>query len=239
MVHLLGVDKPVFGGPGTSDPYVKVRIHGAKGQSWPKHNTKVKPKDRNPVWMERFQIPLKSEECTLHFKVFDKNRAAFDTFLGSAILPIGQFRDKKLKKKWFKLQDEFGAADGTERGELELAVQWNVSTKILEKENEEKAKGQTLTGRMMNAMKFKFTEDSEPEDEEDTEAADNTFDYEDEAPPMTDEEREAERKAEQEKKDLLESIVIKDGDWHKYRRQARTGTGTDSDDGTGVNGTNG
>jgi hypothetical protein len=210
--NLIGMDKPVFGGPGTSDPYVKVRLYGGES-SFPKNNTKVKAKDLNPVWMERFQIPLKSEEATLHFKVYDKNRAAFDRFLGSAIVPVGSFRDKKLRKKWYKLMNEFGNADGVDRGEVELAIQWNVSTAVLEADNKQEASKQTFTGRMFSALKGKFTEDSEPEDEEDVEASDNNFDYDDEAPPMTDEEREEQRKADEEKRELLESIQIKDGDW--------------------------
>ena len=102
--NLVGVDKPILGGAGTSDPFVKVRVYGRKeGEAYPKKDTKVKNKDLNPVWMERFIIPLRSEEATLQFKVYDKNNAAFNKFLGSAILPVSDFRDKKLHKKWYKL----------------------------------------------------------------------------------------------------------------------------------------
>jgi hypothetical protein len=212
--NLIGVDKSVFGGRGTSDPFVKIRLYGKKDFSFAKHQTKTKSKDLNPVWMERFAIPLDSEEATLNFKVYDYNRATFNTFLGNAIIPVSSLRDRKVKKKWFTLYDEYGNADGTDRGDLELALQWNHNAAISKDDMKKTARGLVgKTSQFLSKITGSQHEESEPEDEDEAEAGDNDMEYEDEAPPMTDEEREDLRKAEEEKRDLLESIQIKDGDW--------------------------
>ena len=210
---LLALDTALFAASNTSDPYGIVRIIGsAEAQKLPKMKTKVVPKCLEPVWNEKFTLGVKSADGSIRVDLYDKNKG-FDKYLGGVMMPLNQFVGKKPAKQWYTLLADGGKNDGVKRGEIEIAVRWGVSMEKIAAEEKRKAEGPGGLRYLLGLGKT--DEDSAPEDDEDKEIDD--FDFGDtekkEAEEETDEEKAAREAAEKEKRDLLDEITIKTGDW--------------------------
>ena len=202
---VLAADTAIFAKNNTSDPYVILQLEGAKGEKFPEFKTKAIKKTICPVWNQKYNIPLKSQETSIKISVYDQN-IGFDKFLGTIVLNASRFADRKVSKEWYTLMAEGSKNDGKPRGKIELAIKWGVNLKILEEENKKKQKGGGLFGK----MRLGGQSDSEPEDDEDMMEIEE-FDYGDEEES---EDAIADRlEADKEKAKLLDEIEIKSGDW--------------------------
>ena len=76
--------------PGTSDPYVKVKLRGKCV-----HKTKVIFKNLNPAWNERFNLALDNVNTNMLFKVYDFDRIGSDDHMGVASVNIGELEVNK------------------------------------------------------------------------------------------------------------------------------------------------
>lgn len=210
---LMAMDHSLFGGAGSSDPQVKIKIDGFETKK-----SKYIRKNLNPTWNEKFVwAHVMDSSLSLSVTVEDHNdiKPVAD-FIGRVAISLNEYDSKKPIRKWYKLLNKDMVADGTERGEIELLVHWKFNVKVKEealkrqKEFENSAMGK-LTGAMGSLSKaFKNDEDSNDDMDED----ENEKEVDQERPvEKTEEEKEAEKKKEDEKKKELSDIEIKDGDY--------------------------
>ncbi|XP_063304934.1 multiple C2 and transmembrane domain-containing protein 2 isoform X1 [Pelobates fuscus] len=84
---------------GTSDPYVKFKLHKKT-----LYKSKVIYKNLNPVWDETFVLPIQSLDQKLHVKVYDRDLTT-DDFMGSAYIDMKDLELNKAEEKILKLED--------------------------------------------------------------------------------------------------------------------------------------
>ncbi|XP_073424860.1 multiple C2 and transmembrane domain-containing protein 2 isoform X1 [Dendrobates tinctorius] len=84
---------------GTSDPYVKFKLNKKT-----LYKSKVIYKNLNPVWEEKFVLPIQNLEQKLHIKVYDRDLTT-DDFMGSAFLDLQELELNKTTEKVFRLED--------------------------------------------------------------------------------------------------------------------------------------
>eukprot|EP00602_Paraphysomonas_sp_CaronLab_P003319 CAMPEP_0185019240 /NCGR_PEP_ID=MMETSP1103-20130426/1865_1 /TAXON_ID=36769 /ORGANISM="Paraphysomonas bandaiensis, Strain Caron Lab Isolate" /LENGTH=1852 /DNA_ID=CAMNT_0027549443 /DNA_START=18 /DNA_END=5573 /DNA_ORIENTATION=+ len=120
------MDMAMFG-KGSSDPLIKAKIKGFKTQQ-----TKHIKKTLEPVWNETLVFQgVRDPSLSLEILVEDHDTLSND-FMGKVIIPLFQFEDKKPLKKWYKLLDSHGNADGVNRGEVELNIVWRFNPDVVE-----------------------------------------------------------------------------------------------------------
>ncbi|KAL7848178.1 hypothetical protein AOLI_G00228960 [Acnodon oligacanthus] len=85
---------------GTSDPYVKFKL-GKKEV----FRSKVIYKNLNPVWDERFCLPIDNLHEALYIKVFDYDFGCHDDFMGSAYLYLDSLELRRFLDVRLDLQD--------------------------------------------------------------------------------------------------------------------------------------
>lgn len=96
--------------------------------------TSYKEKTLEPVWNEKLVIPgVTDPSLSLEIEVEDWDPAV-NEFMGKAILPLITFEDKKPVRKWYKLNNQLGNADGVNRGEVELFIVWRFNPDVTVKE---------------------------------------------------------------------------------------------------------
>ena len=209
--NLMAMDKALFSGSNSSDPYCKLRMEGgADVRNIPRMVTKTIYKTLEPTWNEKFVIPVSSAESSINLEMYDKN-GVFDKFMGSVLIPLGQFLDKKPHKQWYPLLAEAGKNDGTKRGDIEIALRWGVNMNIFA--NPQK-KGTNILSQATNFLGITSSagDESAPEDEEDKEIEE--YNYGDSKTPEESQEEALKRKKEEEDRaKLLDEIHIESGDW--------------------------
>ncbi|XP_066506952.1 multiple C2 and transmembrane domain-containing protein 1 isoform X2 [Hoplias malabaricus] len=100
---------------GTSDPYVKFKM--CKKEVY---RSKVILKNLNPVWDERFCLPVDNLHEPLYIKVFDYDFGRQDDFMGLAYLYLDALDHRRLLDVRLELQDP--QCPKQDLGSLELAV---------------------------------------------------------------------------------------------------------------------
>ncbi|KAI4890423.1 hypothetical protein NFI96_010809 [Prochilodus magdalenae] len=100
---------------GTSDPYVKFKI-GKKEV----FRSKIIQKNLNPVWNERFCLPVDNLHEPLYIKVFDYDFGCHDDFMGSAYLYLYSLEFRKFLDIRLDLKDFQSCPQ--DLGSLELMV---------------------------------------------------------------------------------------------------------------------
>uniref|UniRef100_A0A3B3SNJ3 Multiple C2 and transmembrane domain containing 1 n=1 Tax=Paramormyrops kingsleyae TaxID=1676925 RepID=A0A3B3SNJ3_9TELE len=101
--------------PGTSDPYVKLKIAGKEV-----FRSKTIHKNLNPVWDEKVSLLVDSLSEPLYFKVFDYDFGLQDDFMGSAYLYLESLELKRTHDVKLELKDAH--CPDEDLGSLELAV---------------------------------------------------------------------------------------------------------------------
>lgn len=118
-------DHSLFG-TGTSDPQVRLKIHGFEQQKTPYIR-----KTLDPVWNSRHVFPAVVDSAlSLAVIVEDHNDLKGADFMGKISIPLNQFNDKRPSKKWYKLRNKNMEADGIDRGEIELLIHWKFNIKV-------------------------------------------------------------------------------------------------------------
>ncbi|KAM8972753.1 multiple C2 and transmembrane domain-containing protein 2 isoform 2-T2 [Pelodytes ibericus] len=84
---------------GTSDPYVKFKLHKKT-----LYKSKVIYKNLNPVWDETFVLPLQGLDQKLQIKVYDRDLTT-DDFMGSAFIDLQELELNKTEEKILRLED--------------------------------------------------------------------------------------------------------------------------------------
>ena len=77
-------------GLGTSDPYVKVKIRGKCV-----YKSKIVHRNLNPLWNEKFELPVDDINTDLVFKVYDFDRLTADDDMGEASVDLGSLEVNK------------------------------------------------------------------------------------------------------------------------------------------------
>ena len=77
-------------GLGTSDPYVKVKIRGKCV-----YKSKIIHRNLNPLWNEKFELPVDDINTDLVFKVYDFDRLTADDDMGEASVDLGSLEVNK------------------------------------------------------------------------------------------------------------------------------------------------
>ena len=67
--------------PGTSDPYVKFSIAGKQH-----YKSRTIQKNLNPLWNEKFQLPVEDPYKAVALNVFDYDRGMNDDPMGAAVI---------------------------------------------------------------------------------------------------------------------------------------------------------
>jgi hypothetical protein len=120
---------PLLSLRGKSDPLIKAKVKG-----FPSVKTTYKEKTLEPVWNEKLVIPgVTDPSLSLEIEVEDWDPAV-NEFMGKTILPLISFEDKKAVRKWYKLNNQLGNADGVNRGEVELFICWRFNPEVKVKE---------------------------------------------------------------------------------------------------------
>lgn len=118
-------DHSLFGA-GSSDPQVRLKIVGFDQQKTP-----FIRKSLNPVWNSRHIFPAVVDNAlSLVAIVEDHNDIKSADFMGKVSLPLGKFNDKQPVRAWYKLRSKNMEADGIDRGEVELLIQWKFNIKV-------------------------------------------------------------------------------------------------------------
>jgi hypothetical protein len=173
---LLAVDRSLFGGGASSDPFVKIRIDGFDSKKTPHIS-----KNLNPVWNEKIVYQaIDDPSLAIRIDCEDYNLTGA-THIGSLALSLKEFDDQKPSRKWYKLKSKHMEADGVERGELELQIQWKFSTEseaMLMKKREKEGKSiknQLGKGFSTVGKALKLKEDDEIEIESEDEVSFKVF----------------------------------------------------------------
>jgi hypothetical protein len=115
---LRAADGTTFGGAGSSDPFVMLRV-GSKTMK----TTHVK-KDLNPFFNQKFSICAVDSLVPLEVLVYDYDAFHSGTFLGRCTIPLKSLIGKEPELRWFALNDEKGNKDHTTRGSVQLILRW-------------------------------------------------------------------------------------------------------------------
>ncbi len=208
------MDKPIFGGPGSSDPQVRVKIAGFDQQKTPYIR-----KTLAPVWNHKmvFQA-LTDSSLSATVVVEDHNDINLASHIGRVAIPLYEFDNKKPVRKWYKLLNKQIESDGVERGEVELLIQWKWTTASEEVLQKKKAKEEaSITGKLARGLStaaktigVKDNSDSEISDDADEDEKEEEIER---GGKKDEKETEEEKKKEEEKKTELQSIEIKSGDY--------------------------
>jgi Ca2+-dependent lipid-binding protein len=125
---LTAMDKSIFGGAGSSDPQVRIKIAGYETKY-----TKYIPKNLNPIWNQKLVWQaIDNQSLSLDVKCEDHNDLRTAAFIGKVALPLYEFADKQPKRKWYKLLNKECENDGVERGEVELLIHWKYTVESAE-----------------------------------------------------------------------------------------------------------
>lgn len=213
--NLQALDTSLFTREKTSDPFVKIKLlgGGSTSPSFQKEKTKVVLKNHiRPSWNETFTwAGVKDSALSLHVVVKDKDTMT-DSFMGGVDIPIAAFRDKVMVRKWYTLVGDHGESDGKDRGELELQIHWRTSFAVIKEDNEKLYKSPGVLTRIFGK---KVDPALEEDDDDDNFGGADDNDDEDDIPQSaeTPEEIEKRQKAEEEKINMLNQIVIQSGDY--------------------------
>ena len=120
--NLLVMDSSLLG-KGSSDPYVRLAVHGTKLKST------TKKKNLNPEWNETFVIEADDEDAMLEVTVMDYDLVGSDDFMGKSSIPLRTLKDKLLHREWHPLTNEAGELDQG-HGDVELGLWWKHSAKV-------------------------------------------------------------------------------------------------------------
>eukprot|EP00604_Paraphysomonas_vestita_P002816 CAMPEP_0174818892 /NCGR_PEP_ID=MMETSP1107-20130205/1828_1 /TAXON_ID=36770 /ORGANISM="Paraphysomonas vestita, Strain GFlagA" /LENGTH=1810 /DNA_ID=CAMNT_0016031457 /DNA_START=453 /DNA_END=5885 /DNA_ORIENTATION=- len=190
--NLPAMDSFLFGGK--SDPLIKAKVKG-----FPSVKTSYKEKTLDPVWNEKLVIPgVTDPSLSVEIEVEDWDPAV-NEFMGKTILPLITFEDKRTVTKWYKLGNQQGNIDATNRGEIQLKICWRFNPDVIIKE------------KSSNPLGFlKKNDDDSDLDEEGDEPEENQ--------PVLDEAEAAKLKKEKEEaeaalKKELGDIEVKSGDY--------------------------
>ena len=85
---LLAMDKAMFGGKASSDPYVKFSCGGREAKS------STKKKTLNPAWDEALSLEVLSSEAELLVEVYDADLLGSD-YIGKTVVAVGSLRDSQ------------------------------------------------------------------------------------------------------------------------------------------------
>ena len=119
-------DMSIFGG-GSSDPQVRMKIVGFDTQK-----TAFIRKNLNPVWNSKHIFRgVSDSSLSLVVIVEDHNDIKTPDFMGKISIPLSQFNDRKMVKKWYKLRNKVMEVDGVDRGEVELLIQWKFNVQVI------------------------------------------------------------------------------------------------------------
>jgi hypothetical protein len=94
------MDKNMFSKGGSSDPMVSFTI----GDEIMKSTTKKKTLE--PVWEEKFQLPVKSTTATLTCTVDDYDMASGNDFMGKFEVPLADLADRQEHRQWYAMCGE-------------------------------------------------------------------------------------------------------------------------------------
>lgn len=108
--NLVAMDKN-----GTSDPYVKFKMHGRL-----LHKSRTVHRDLNPCWDETFLLPIEDPFQPINIKVFDYDWGLQDDFMGSAELDLTSLELNQSTDVVLKLIDP--SQPERDLGELRLAA---------------------------------------------------------------------------------------------------------------------
>lgn len=118
--NLLVMDKNIFGKPTSSDPIVRFEVAGRKSQE-----STCKKKNTNPIWNEKFVFsPVVDNSLAVTMIMEDVNNLTTRDFMGKAVIPLNDLIGKKNVKKTIKLLSSSTQADGIDRGEVDLILNW-------------------------------------------------------------------------------------------------------------------
>jgi hypothetical protein len=183
---------------GKSDPLVKAKVKG-----FPSVKTAYKEKTLEPQWNELLVIPgVTDPSLSLEIEVEDWDPAV-NEFMGKIIFPLIEFEDKRAVRKWHKLNNQLGNADGINRGEIELYICWRFNPDVKIKVKSGGA------GALVSGLFSKNDENSDIDDD---------GEEPEERPPVLDEAEAAKLKKEKEEaeaalKKELGDIEVKSGDY--------------------------
>ena len=120
------------------DPYAMTRL-GPVGSSWADKDTPeacertscVASDTRDPVWQLAFPYALPAADVAweLHVRVYDKDYASFDDFLGEARVPLAALAEHENATREYALTDK---SDGATVGALTLMMGDAVETALME-----------------------------------------------------------------------------------------------------------
>ena len=115
---LLAMDKAMFGGKASSDPYVKFSCGGREVKS------STKKKTLNPVWDETLSLEVLSSEAELLVEVYDADLLGSD-YIGKTVVAVGSLRDGAMSREVHRLRDHDGHDDPSKpRGSVEFELTW-------------------------------------------------------------------------------------------------------------------
>lgn len=106
----------LFGGKGSSDPFVKIEVQEEQTSST------VKKRDLNPIWVESFELPCAEKDATAVIHVLDYDARNAPEPIGRFTLPFSALADRKLMRRWFGLRD---ANAKKIPGKVEAAFKWH------------------------------------------------------------------------------------------------------------------
>ena len=89
---LLAMDKAMFGGKASSDPYVKFSCGGREAKS------STKKKTLNPAWDEALSLEVLSSEAELLVEVYDADLVGAD-YIGHTVVAVGSLRDGAMSRE--------------------------------------------------------------------------------------------------------------------------------------------
>lgn len=213
--NLIAMDKSFFSSAGTSDPFVRFKVNGKE------YKTNYVKKTLAPVWKQKFVIPEVVDKSTsIKFSCEDHNDfKPVSDFIGLFIVTLDSLQKNESGnlgiKKWYKLMNNKMVADGKDRGEVEVEIEWKynnqVEAKLLAKQEKKEASTLNKLGKSITSTaEILGVADSTDEEAEELDESEIVQELE---RPITEEEK---KKQEQEKADKLEelsNIEIKEGDY--------------------------
>lgn len=199
-----------------TNTFVSLKLVGTSsdGPSYQKESTQTVKGQVNMEWNQSFTWAPVSES-SLSLKVTVKNQGTFsaigvpDTKLGVVDIPISDFRDKKVSKKFYKLIGVEGVQSGQVRGELEIQVQWRTSLAVLAEENKKMSTAAAGGGFFSFGGKAEVLDDDE-DDFGDLGAPEEDDDDANTAGDLSEKER---KNLEDEHLRNLNDIVVQSGDY--------------------------
>lgn len=90
---------------GKCDPYVMLSLSPpAACLDQSDKRTKVKPRERSPVWNQSFIFkPIEFRSCDLVLTVMDAENFGNDDFMGKIIIPLKNVDTQQWVEKWYPL----------------------------------------------------------------------------------------------------------------------------------------